>query len=131
MIGWSQLDTIQLGLTLGASGSDYCRGEDARNILIDSSGWTIDGDHFNCTDLCVPWTNTWVGISNGNWNQDPANWSRGLFPDLFSIVDIPSGNEITILNGTETQAYTLEIQSGGSLTIEESALFSIAQITCK
>ncbi|XOV93207.1 MAG: BspA family leucine-rich repeat surface protein [Bacteroidota bacterium] len=50
--GWATLDAgetqIPTGLTLGAVGLTYCMGEAARNTLLNTYGWTIDGDTYDC-----------------------------------------------------------------------------------
>jgi surface protein len=48
--GWS-LQTVQQGVTFGAAGLTYCGGEEARQNLIVTYGWTINGDTNKCTQL--------------------------------------------------------------------------------
>ncbi|MBX2827382.1 MAG: BspA family leucine-rich repeat surface protein [Flavobacteriaceae bacterium] len=44
LIGWAA-QTVPNGITLGALGLEYCRARDARQFLINTSGWTINGDN--------------------------------------------------------------------------------------
>ncbi len=48
LIGWSSLSTLQRNNSLSAYGLSYCLGEDARQNLIDSYGWSIEGDGKRC-----------------------------------------------------------------------------------
>jgi surface protein len=50
LIAWSQ-QIVKNNVTLGASGINYCNGEDARQILIDSYGWTITDNGLDCSSL--------------------------------------------------------------------------------
>lgn len=54
LIGWSTLDAgagetlIPAGITFDANGIFYCHGEYARNELVNTYGWTINGDSKDC-----------------------------------------------------------------------------------
>ena len=49
---WSQQD-VQSGVSLGALGVNYCNGADARQILIDTYGWTITDAGSDCSTAGV------------------------------------------------------------------------------
>ncbi|WP_425392096.1 BspA family leucine-rich repeat surface protein [Ekhidna sp.] len=53
LLGWADdnggTETIPSGVTLGANGLNYCGGEAARDELINTHGWTINGDSKECT----------------------------------------------------------------------------------
>lgn len=53
LIGWESLPSLQSGVTLGASGLYYCNGEAARQTLIDTYGWTFNGDSKNCCGMSI------------------------------------------------------------------------------
>ncbi|MEQ8581247.1 MAG: BspA family leucine-rich repeat surface protein [Marinoscillum sp.] len=48
LIKWSGLPTLQRDITMGPHGLSYCLGVDARQSLIDTYGWTIEGDSKRC-----------------------------------------------------------------------------------
>ena len=47
LISWAS-QSLQSGVSLGATGLKYCNGEAARNILINSFSWAISGDTKEC-----------------------------------------------------------------------------------
>ncbi|MFS4493936.1 BspA family leucine-rich repeat surface protein [Maribacter sp. 2308TA10-17] len=53
LIGWSQLPSLQSGVTLDAPQNQYCAAEQARQKLIDIYGWTINdaGKDTNCLEI--------------------------------------------------------------------------------
>ena len=53
LTGWSQQD-VQSNVVLGADGLNYCSGEAARQILIDTYGWTIADGGLDCSDTTAP-----------------------------------------------------------------------------
>ncbi|ARV05658.1 hypothetical protein BTO04_02630 [Polaribacter sp. SA4-10] len=48
--GWSQ-QTVQQNIAFGAAGVAYCNGQDARQKLIDTYGWTFTDGGLDCTSL--------------------------------------------------------------------------------
>lgn len=47
LIGWAA-QTVPWGIQLSAIGLEYCLGEPARNVLIDTYGWSISFDTYDC-----------------------------------------------------------------------------------
>lgn len=62
-------------------------------------------------------TNTWIGPSTGIWNYNKNNWSLGFVPSACDIVVIPSGNQVSLVDGEEYYCYKLEIGAGAELII--------------
>ncbi|ARV05657.1 hypothetical protein BTO04_02625 [Polaribacter sp. SA4-10] len=58
---WSTL-SLQTGVTLGASGINYCNSTAARQSIISTYGWTINDEGFDCT-------NASTAINNTNFQQ--------------------------------------------------------------
>ena len=52
VIGWAA-QNVQSNVNLGANGLEYCDGELARNILINTNGWSISGDIALCTGCII------------------------------------------------------------------------------
>ncbi|MFY0690209.1 MAG: cadherin domain-containing protein [Cyclobacteriaceae bacterium] len=77
--GWSRLDPgetqIPTGLTLGATGLEFCESADARQRLIDDYGWTFSGDDFACDGLVAYYP------LNGNANDSTDNNNDGILGD--------------------------------------------------
>ncbi|MEM6297146.1 MAG: BspA family leucine-rich repeat surface protein, partial [Bacteroidota bacterium] len=78
LIGWADnnggTETIPNGITLGASGLEYCAGEAARNTLTNATNnWTITGD----SKLCLPFRTTW--ITNDGTITIPTLSSSGAY----------------------------------------------------
>lgn len=57
---------------------------------------------------------TWTG-GNGDWSND-ANWSGNAQPDSTSDAQITSGN--AIISGPAAEAHSVDIQSGGTVTVD-------------
>lgn len=51
LIGWAS-QNVQSNVNIGASGLSYCDGETARNMLINTHGWSFVGDMLDCTSIC-------------------------------------------------------------------------------
>ena len=75
LIGWSSLD-LKPNVNLGAPGVSYCKGQTARQTLVDLHGWSFSDAGLDCTYLSI---------------ED--NDSNGL---SFSIYPNPTADFITI-----------------------------------
>ena len=51
LIGWASLGIT--GLDLGAHNLVFCQGDAARNYLVSSMGWNIQGDSYDCSSLPI------------------------------------------------------------------------------
>ena len=73
---------------------------------------------------------TWTGTTNTDWNVS-TNWSTNTVPDWTRNVIIPNTTQKPIIgSNTEVQVKTLEILSGGMLTIEGSLSINTSSATC-
>ncbi len=57
LTAWSQ-QSLQLNVSLGAYGKNYCLGEPGRNTLINDFGWTITDAGLDCIDVIAGCTDT-------------------------------------------------------------------------
>ena len=73
----------------------------------------------------VPADNTWVGPSVGNWNDNGANWSKGVIPLSCDHVIIPNGKQVSILGGESAICNTIDVQTGGELITQATAVFTV------
>lgn len=86
--GWATLSAgetqIPLGLTLGATGLAYCNGEQERDNLVVSFGWTITGDSKSCgiTDGLIAYY-----PFNSNTNDESGNLLNGVNSGATLAVD--------------------------------------------
>lgn len=100
---WSNILTLQNGITLGADGLYYCQGEIARQKLIDDFGWTFVGDSKQCYDN-VPFITTWKtdnpGTTNDNQIRIPTSGTGYNYK-----VDWGDGNTDVGIKGDITHTY--------------------------
>lgn len=94
--------------------------------------WSLDGNawlndcNYNNPNCVNPGYNTWVGPSNGLWNND-QNWSRQFSPIICDNVVIPSGNIVTIVNGDMEACHSLKVETGAELNIEPSGQLKVTK----
>ena len=62
LIGWSQLPQLQENVVLGARKNQYCEAKEARQLIIDTYGWTIN-DAGEAEDCQRPFITTWTTFS--------------------------------------------------------------------
>lgn len=109
LIGW-ETQTVQSNVNLGATNLNYCDGLNARQNLIDNSGWNITGDIVNCsfvlcTNLISPIdgdTNvpasanlTWAQTPNATGYYVTVRIIRGGVESIpFNDHDVPGGNTV-------------------------------------
>lgn len=83
------------------------------------NGSTSNGEVEDYTLNIIPASTTWNG-TNSNWN-DESNWPNNVVPNLSYGVTVPSvpanGSFPIIPSGTNAQCYSLELQSGATITI--------------
>ena len=101
LTGWAnQSPQIQLNVVLGAHDLEYCTGQGARQSLIGTDNWIIQGDSKNCPDYFITtWNTTGSGTSctscitipahpSGTYNYD-VDWENdGIFDDFALAGDI-------------------------------------------
>ena len=106
LTGWSKLRSLQNGITFDAGTSQYCMSEDARQVIIDNYGWTINdsGKTQHCSDDKA-FTSTWKtdnpGASKDNQIKIPVNIN---YTYDFEI-DWGDGNMNHGVNGAITHTY--------------------------
>ncbi len=105
LIAWSE-QTLTSGITLGATGLPYCDAVEERQSMIDTFGWTFDGDIRDCpipvcTQLSSPLNADTDVPVNTNITWDPAQYARGY---RLTVGTSPGGNDVvdneTITNET-------------------------------
>ena len=89
------------------------------------SGFALGKELLSSPTCSMVETNTWVGPSTANWNDSASNWSLSLIPTQCHHVVIPSGNNITILNGNMGFAFTIDIQSGAEVDVQSNATLDV------
>jgi len=92
LIAWADLD-VQANAGLGVLGLTYCKGEQARQSLIDNHGWGFVGDEKECSFITT-WKTNNPGISpddaitiptiGGGYNYD-VDWNNDGVFDQFGI----------------------------------------------
>ncbi len=83
LIGWSG-QTVNSGITLGATGLQYCDAITQRQSLIDDDGWNITGDSVNCsyvicTEITMPHASDTATPANSDIRWDPAPNATGYY----------------------------------------------------
>ncbi|GAB5525207.1 MAG: hypothetical protein Roseis2KO_30790 [Roseivirga sp.] len=91
LAGWAG-QTVQNGVTLGASGMEYCTSETERLSLINDDGWTIDDDNRTC--------NTTVTFTDIRVNEDGGAFEVSLTSSGF--VDGGFSVEVSTADGSAT-----------------------------
>ncbi|MEY3367202.1 MAG: hypothetical protein RI973_357 [Bacteroidota bacterium] len=72
-------------------------------------------------------TNTWTGGGDNSSWTDILNWSLTLKPTACHHVVIPGGKSVLLTAGQTGNARTLDVQGGGVLTVEETAVLNVNQ----
>lgn len=123
LIGW-EAQSPPVGLSLGANNLEYCLGETARNDLISTFGWTINGDVLNCP-ISQPFITTWQTDNAGSSNVDQVTIPTTGAGYNYDIYWEEVGNPTN--NGTEpvgqTGDYTITFPSPGTYRVEISGAF--------
>lgn len=70
-------------------------------------------DGYPTNTYTIKFGNTWLGTVNNVW-ENPANWSCGTIPDIYTDVIIPSGN---VQLNSNTSVNSLTISPGATLTV--------------
>ncbi len=125
--GWATLDAsetkIPTGISLGASGLNYCNGETARNTLTNTYNWTI-------TDAGKLCNATWTA---GAWNPSvPSVGVNATIDDDYDLtadgafgagnLTINSGRTVTINSG-ESVEISGDLINNGSIIVENGGAF--------
>ena len=69
---------------------------------------------------------TFTNISGDNQWNTPSNWTSGSVPTSYTDVTITSGQAIEAGNTTTALANTVIVDSGGSLTIDQSSSLTVS-----
>ncbi len=75
LLGWSSLPSLVANVSFSAGNSQYCLGEEARQNLIDTYGWSITDNGLNCPDraFITTWKTDNPGISADNQITIPTD----------------------------------------------------------
>lgn len=124
LIAWNS-NNPPSGLNFGATGLQWCNGDDARDELINNSGWTINGDSRYClgdiaTDPLELTVNrecnyinySFIGFVDSGYTPAPTCGS-GITDDMWFVVNVPSSS-LLILDFNNTDDYIVSIYSGSS-----------------
>ncbi|MBK6265418.1 BspA family leucine-rich repeat surface protein [Marivirga sp. S37H4] len=130
LAGWAA-QTVQSGVTLGATGLEYCNGEAARNTLINTYGWTISGDSKACPNnaptaialsvASIDENNT-VGDVIGQLSTTDADGSDAHTYSLVAGTGDSDNSSFTI-NGNDLEAnevFDFEIKSSYSIRVQSN-----------
>jgi len=127
LIGWAQQSPS--ATTFGAGSIQYCLGADARDMLINTYGWTItDGGE------AVPFSidNTFTNSNGNNLWEDAGNWSLFSRPTAIHNVIIPSGMTCIVEDWflpttfEDGLCYTIEVEDGAVFEVMDGATFRTA-----
>ncbi|MFC4095192.1 BspA family leucine-rich repeat surface protein [Euzebyella saccharophila] len=123
LIGWAG-QAIQNGVSLGATGLQYCDALTQRQGLIDTNGWTITGDSVNCSYvLCTEITMPAAGDTMTPANSD-IRWNPAPNADGYRItLEIERGGNrnYASLNGNTLNNYDVGNVVGLSFSNEFQA----------
>jgi len=95
LITWSE-QTLTAGITFGAQGLLYCDALEERQSIIDTYGWSIDGDVLDCpipecTQLASPLNGAIDVPVNTNLTWEPTLFARGY---RLTVGTTSGGNDI-------------------------------------
>ncbi len=120
--GWSSLPSLQSGVIFGASYSQYCSGEAARQKLIDDYGWSISdqGKSGNCNPSGQrPFITTWKTDNPGPSGDDQITIPTASGEVYDYTVDWGDGSSDSGITGDFTHTYA----SPGTYTVIISGIF--------
>ncbi len=114
--------TVPNGLTLGASGLEFCISEVDRQSLIDDDGWTIDGDSKLC-NATLTFTDTKVNEDGGVFDM---TLTLDAFVDGGLTVEVNTADG-SAMAGTDYSAVVAEVLTFTG-TAGETKTFSITPL---
>lgn len=120
LISWAS-QNVQANNPLGANGLTYCAGSAARQMLVNTYGWTITGDTENCPPP-NPFITTWKTDNPGTSNNDqiiiPGIGTYDIYWE--EVGNAANSGSINAVSGTHTITFpnpgTYEVQLSGGLT---------------
>jgi len=105
---WALLP-VQPGLTLGATGLNYCNGATGRTALMTTHGWTINDAGLNCL---FPFVTTWKTDNPGGSNNDQITITTSGVGYNYNV-DWGDGTTDSNLSGDVMHTYS----SAGTYTV--------------
>jgi surface protein len=119
LIGWES-QAVQSGVSLGATGLEYCNSEVERGRLGTDHSWTITGDSKDCelTKFIAIWKTDNPGTTNDNQIKIPCPPSANYTIE-WEEVGNPGNNGSTAASSN----YTLTLPSSGTYEIKISGNF--------
>ncbi len=126
-MGWSG-QVLQMGVTLGATGLEYCNSTDARADMISSYGWTITGDVQNCPvsptspgdslALVALYNNT----DGPNWSNN-SNWLSGYVETWHGVI-VSEGRVIDVILNDNALSGVIPSEIGDLTALESLQLYN-------
>ena len=115
LIGWNALPSLQSNVIFGGGNSQYCMGEDARQNLIATYGWTITDGGIDCPVSERPFITTWKTDNPGPSGERNDQISILTHPSesYNYTVDWGDGSSDTGVTGAMTHTYA----SPGTYTV--------------
>ncbi len=101
LIGWSELPSLQDSVRFGADDLKYCVGNIARQLIIDTYGWTII-DAGESLDCFIPFVTTWQTTSPNESITVPTTGTGYNY-----TVDWGDGTVDTVTTGSAIHSYTI------------------------
>ncbi|RNC88615.1 MAG: BspA family leucine-rich repeat surface protein [Allomuricauda sp.] len=105
LIGWSQLPSLQNGVTLDAPQNEFCLSESARQSIIDTYNWTIN-DAGKAVDCQSPFVTTWKTDNPGASADNQITIPTFTGETYDYTVDWGDGTSDTNVTGDITHTYT-------------------------
>ena len=132
LIGWESQGIF--GLTLDATGLEYCAGEPARTSLTTTYGWTISGDALNCSGFTLsgiiarpngdPLENVTVTLSG-----DASGTTTTNAAGEYSFTGVPAGANVTITPMLSNDPDPLTCLSVYDIFLIQQHILSLALLT--
>jgi hypothetical protein len=123
LMGWSA-QTVQSGVTVGATGLIYCGSKAERQSLITNDSWSFDGDAIlNCACPATTSAGQWIGCAGDGLWTTATNWFGDVLPTSTTDVSILNGDAVTIPSGTVT-VKSITLTFGSTLTNASNLIIS-------
>ena len=123
-----QVSTDSVNFT-NISDNGFYTGTTTKDLQLINIPSNFSGYRFRCVSgaetselFIVRFSNTWTGSINNQW-ENPANWSCGIVPDMYTDVVVNAGavivvnSNVTIASLTLYNGATVTVNSGFDLTI--------------
>lgn len=79
----------------------------------------------SCPNCFIRRNNSWIGPTQGDWNESPNFWSAGELPQPCDDVSIPEDYSITLAPLGSAQCFTLNLSQNATLEVPDSSTLMI------